>query len=138
MNYDKENIEHRREFGKEEEIVFNEYLINNNLNYNYVSYEDIYNFYDFIKEENDKIKIIELKSRKGSIDEYQEVLVDKGKIKNFIKLKKIFKDKNIEMYFVFNLKHEYFIYQVDIDELKGKIYEKIIKGNLLIYIHQDY
>ena len=122
----------RKELGIEQEQLLHMYLKDNNLNYVYISDELPFNAYDFIKDENNEVKIIELKSRIGQIETHNIEYIDFAKIQQYKKLSNI--HTNLKAYFIFNHidvkdgSNEYYIYEVDFKTINDVCFLTTIKG----------
>jgi hypothetical protein len=113
--------EDRRIIGKHYEQKLLNYLIDNNINVEYTSQDNKYCSHDFIISFNNINYIVELKSRLNDINMNTYELICSNKIKAF--KKRINKDKNIKILFVFNHittedDYNFYYYIVDIDGIE--------------------
>lgn len=119
-----------------EQKLYNYLKRNSKYNYEMISKNDIYSLYDFKAIENDKIRIIELRSRIGNIENYKYEIFH---IEKYQRLKNLYNSIDIiEVLLIFchinpdNYK-DYKFYYVDIKDLKPKDYKINTKFNKEMY-----
>jgi len=122
ISYNTKNYDDRYTLGLMYEKEFLEFLHKKNLKYIHISNTERYNRYDFFKKSKNDIKIIELKTRLKNIKCHNIVYLDKKKIQFYSQLAKNI--DNIYFYYIFNFldinnkTNEYFIYQVNFEEIE--------------------
>lgn len=121
ITYNTNNYEDRKNIGLSQEIIFHNFLKENEIIYKHISEEMPYNSFDFIKIDEKTRKIVELKTRLKNISYHNVAYIDYNKIENYKRILKQY--PNTKFYFVFNhlnledATNEFYIYEVDFKEL---------------------
>jgi hypothetical protein len=122
IEIDTQTQEGKEIFGNYYEQKLYNYLKNNSkYKYEMLTNENKYSLYDFKAEENNKIRIIELRSRIGIIDNYKYEIFH---VEKFNKLIELFKNPEIiEIMLIFchvkqNNYKDYKFYYIDIKDIK--------------------
>jgi len=133
IEYDTHKQEDRRKVGKIYEDIFYKYLIKYDRRFKHMSIKDPYGPYDFIKNINDNLIIIELKTRIKKLSHHSIELLDYNKIENYKKIQK--KHPKSKFIFVFNHidtdndnYNQYYFYEVNFLFLENNIFIDNIFG----------
>ena len=120
IEYNTSKEEDRRFIGLYFENKFYDFLIKNNLKYHYISNENPFLPFDFIKKKNGNLKILELKTRLKNITTHSSALIDYEKIQKYKKIQQ--KHPNSNFFFVFNyvdVDNEFYYYKIDFNFLEN-------------------